>query len=178
MRKIVSFSTIAATSLVLVGCATTNPQPQMTPLQIQAMQTRTYKHTNKRKVFNAAMQVFQDLGYTVKSANYNTGFISAQSLTKNTSDNVHGFLKFVKVVNELNGNGNHRSTTGLTKATAFISQAPGRKIRLRVSFVNVQRTSVNGGSPTENDKQILNAKAYTTVFNRVRQQIFVGNAVS
>jgi len=178
MKKILAAIIIIPFVLLTTGCAMPPPKPQMTPLQIQSMQTRTFK-TTKRKAFNSTMQVFQDLGYTVKSANFNTGFISAQSLTKNAGSQLHGFGRFLNnAINNAGPNGERRSVSALTKATAFITKLPNKQIRIRVSFVDVSRVSINGGSPTENDKQILNGKTYTEMFNRVRQALFVGTAAA
>jgi len=172
MKKI-SAITITACALLLAGCNMPPPKPQMTPLQIQAMQTKSFK-ADKRKAFNATMQVFQDLGYTVDSANFNTGFISAKSMTKNTADQMPGFVRFLNAVNS--NNGQQQSVSGFTKATAFVSQAPNKEVRIRVSFVDVTKTSTNGGSPVENDQQILSPGTYDNMFNRIRQALFVGTA--
>ena len=176
MKKLFISIIFSCLLLSVAGCAMPPPKPQMTPLQIQTMQTRSFT-ADKRKAFNATMQVFQDLGYTVKSANFDTGFISAQSMTKNAKDQMPGFVKFVAFVGDSRA-GQRRSVSNLTKATAFVSALPNKKIRIRVSFVDVSHTSINGGSPTENDTQILNPQVYTTMFNRVRQALFVGTAAA
>ena len=62
--------------LVLAGCATTSAPP-LTPLEIQSLQTREYEY-GKDIVFPSVMSVFQSLGYVVKSANKDTGLITAE----------------------------------------------------------------------------------------------------
>ena len=174
MKKIMLPTVLSAA--LLAGCATGPKQSHMTPLQIQSMQTRSFK-ADKRKAFNATMEVFQDMGYTVKSANYDTGFISSQSMTQDANKQMNGFLKVVKVLNDMNQN--HRESMNyLTKATAFVAPLPDHQVRIRLSFVGETSTSVNGGNPNKNDKQILSAKVYNDVFNRIQQALFVGTTVS
>ena len=57
-------------------------KPPLTPLEIQSIQQREYEST-KKIVFASAVSVFQDLGYTIKSADITTGFITAESAAKN-----------------------------------------------------------------------------------------------
>lgn len=76
-NKIVrSLSAIAL--LALIGCAT----PQQTSLELQAFQKKQFE-TSKKIAFASVMSVFQDIGYTIKQANAETGFIQASSPTKN-----------------------------------------------------------------------------------------------
>lgn len=174
MKRMINLIVVGFAVMILGGCAMAPQQPQMTPLEIQAMQTHSFK-ASKRKAFNATMQVFQDLGYTVKSANYDTGFISAQGMTQKAESHAQGFMKFVEVVNSMQDNRNV-SRSDLTKATAFISETSNKKARIRLSFVNELSTSVNGGNPNQNDTQILDGKIYTKMFNRIGQALFVGTA--
>ncbi|MEX2381588.1 MAG: hypothetical protein WD490_04335, partial [Opitutales bacterium] len=51
---------------LLAGCATTQPT-SLTPLEIQERQTRTYE-AGKEVVFPSAVSVFQDLGYSIQTA--------------------------------------------------------------------------------------------------------------
>ena len=57
----------------------TIPQaPELSPLEKQQMQTREYENT-KRVLFNSTLSVFQNEGFTVDSADVDTGFIRANS---------------------------------------------------------------------------------------------------
>ena len=48
----------------------------LTPMEIQAMQTREFD-ADKKVAFGAVMSVIQDLGFTVSGADLETGFIQA-----------------------------------------------------------------------------------------------------
>lgn len=67
--------------IALVGCAEQPVKAPMTPLQIQAIQTQQFD-ANTRAAFNAVMLTLQNNGYTVQSANFKTGFITAKSPTR------------------------------------------------------------------------------------------------
>ena len=64
--------------ILITGCETTKPKVNLTPLEIQSMQSRSYEHS-KDIVFPSVMSVFQDLGYSINSADINTGLITAES---------------------------------------------------------------------------------------------------
>ena len=65
--------------ILITGCETTKPKVNLTPLDIQSMQSRNYEHS-KDLVFPSVMSVFQDLGYSINSADINTGLITAESV--------------------------------------------------------------------------------------------------
>ena len=60
------------------------PEINLTPLEIQSMQTRTYDN-KKEVVFPSVMSVLQDLGYSIKVADINTGLITAVSTAKSNA---------------------------------------------------------------------------------------------
>ena len=70
-------------TLLVSGCAV-QKAPELTPLQIQALQTRDYT-SHKNVVFPSVISVFQDLGYTIKNADKETGIIMAESAAKSDS---------------------------------------------------------------------------------------------
>ena len=74
---------LIAVALTLTGCVVPQRKPPMTPLEIQSIQTREYEAPPKI-TFASVVSVFQDLGYTIKGANLNTGFINAESATQNS----------------------------------------------------------------------------------------------
>ena len=143
--------------LVSAGCATTRT-PELTPLEIQSLQTREYEY-KKEVVFPSVMSVFQDLGYTIKSADKDTGLITAESAA--TSD---AALKFWGV-----------SKVTQTSATAFIEEI-GTTTRVRVSFVVTNKTSYSRGQTDREDTPILNAEVYGNAFERIENAIFVRSA--
>ena len=61
--------------LTLTGCVT-EPEINLTPLEIQSIQSRDYDK-GKDIVFPSVMSVLQDLGYSIKAADIVTGLITA-----------------------------------------------------------------------------------------------------
>jgi len=146
-------------ALTSVGCVSTSSEPAMTPLEIQALQTREYDST-KEVVFPSVISVFQDLGYTVENADVTTGLIKALSATENSA-----WLT---------------AFTGATKntqtaVTAFI-ETIGGVVKVRLNFVTKTRSSSAYGAQDQRDVPILDAQAYQNAFERVENAIFVRSA--
>ena len=74
-------SIITIIILLLISGCTTSQKPQMTSLQLQSMQARNFD-TTKLLAFDSTVTIFQDMGYIISSANYDTGFITAENPTK------------------------------------------------------------------------------------------------
>lgn len=155
--NIIKFAIIGLV-LVLTGCATTSA-PMLTPLEIQNLQTREYEH-GKDVVFPSVLSVFQDLGYTVKSADKDTGLITAESAAK--SDAASKFWLGISNVSQ-------------TSATAFIEKI-GKITKVRLNFVTSSKKSYGYGQSDRQDTPILNAEVYKNAFERVENAIFVRSA--
>jgi hypothetical protein len=154
MFKII-FKTLLIFSL---AACTVTPRITLTPLEIQNIQTREFENS-KEIVFPSVMSVFQDLGYTVKSADINTGFISAESAAKsNSSSRLLGM-----------------STVLQTAATAFIEKI-GKITRVRLNFVTTSKRSYEYGQTDREDTPILDANIYQNAFERIENAIFVRSA--
>ncbi len=141
--------------IVLAGCAQFDSKPRLNPLQIEALQTRTFD-VNKRIAFNAVITILQNLGYIIQTADFDTGFITAQS-PKQT---------------------NFFGTTSFTKTTAFITERTANKTKIRINFVANTTSSTSKGQPIINDTAIENAQSYVNAFNKIRQQIFVSTGMN
>ena len=141
--------------VVLVGCATT-PTTTLTPLEIQSLQTREYEY-GKNIVFPSVLSVFQDLGYTVKNADKDTGLITADSAAK--SDMASKFWLGISNVSQ-------------THATAFIEEI-GKITKVRLNFVASSKKSSWYGQTDREDTPILNAEVYKNAFERIENAIFV-----
>lgn len=140
---------------LIAGCATTNI-PTMTPLEIQSMQTREYAESAD-VVFPSVISVFQDLGYTIKSADKNTGIITAESASK--SDKASKFWLGITKVSHNN-------------ATAFVERIKD-KTSVRLSFVMSNKQSSWYGQTDQDDQQILDAAVYNNAFEKIANAIFV-----
>lgn len=144
----------AFTMALLTACM--QQAPTMTPLEIQSMQTRSFNATYN-VTFSSTMSVFQDLGYTVNSADKDTGLISAESATDSSAAAL--FWTGTSVTNQ-------------TKATAFIEKIRGKTL-VRLNFVQKVETSSGYGRQNRNDKPILDTQIYQNAFERIENAIFL-----
>lgn len=136
------------------GCVT--PTPTLTPLELQALQSREFEST-KEVVFPSIVSVFQDLGYTITNADLPTGLISAEGASKSNAS--VSWLLGVSRVQQ-------------TKATAFIEQI-GTNTKVRLNFVEVVKTSFSHGQTDRHDRPLLDAKVYENAFDRIANAVFV-----
>ena len=120
------------------------------------MQTRSFNATYN-VTFSSTMSVFQDLGYTVNSADKDTGLISAESATDSSAAAL--FWTGTSVTNQ-------------TKATAFIEKIRGKTL-VRLNFVQKVETSSGYGRQDRNDKPILDTQIYQNAFERIENAIFL-----
>ena len=140
----------------ITGCETTKPKVNLTPLDIQSMQSRSYEHS-KDLVFPSVMSVFQDLGYSINSADINTGLITAESAAN--SDKALKFWLGITKVSQ-------------TKANAFIEEI-GNETKVRINFVVTKKKSFGYGQTDREDDQILTPKPYQNAFEKIENAIFI-----
>ena len=151
--------TLTIAALTFTGCAGFQGQPKtMTPLEIQSMQTREYE-SPKKTVFASVMSVFQDLGYAIKNADNNTGFINAESAAQ--PDTALEILSLGGI-----------ATMEQTVATAFIEEI-GDRTRVRLNFVTTNQWSSTYGQSRRRDSPILDVQVYTNAFERIENAIFI-----
>jgi len=159
MRALLISLSLACAALPAASAAKTD----LAPMQLQAMQQKEFEAT-KPSVFGAVVDVFQDLGYTIGSADLNTGFITADSATVNKTS-------FWDALGYATGSGN-------TRATAFIEQMPSGMIRVRLNFVSTKNLSGMYGQSFRKDKPIQDPAVYQRAFEKVDEALFVRNAVA
>jgi hypothetical protein len=141
--------------LTLSACQM-EPKINLTPLEIQSMQSRAYDKP-KDIVFPSVMSVLQDLGYSIKVADINTGLITAESTAKSNLA-MKVWLGIAEV--------------SQTTADAFIEEVQG-KTKVRINFINVVKQSSSWGQNDREDKQILDPVPYQNAFEKVENAIFV-----
>ena len=142
--------------ILITGCETTKPKVNLTPLDIQSMQSRSYEHA-KDIVFPSVMSVFQDLGYSINSADINTGLITAESAAD--SDKALKFWLGITKVSQ-------------TKANAFIKEI-GNETKVRINFVVTKKKSFGYGQTDREDEQILTPQPYQNAFEKIENAIFI-----
>ena len=144
--------------ILISGCIVTTPEDHsLTPLEIQSLQTREYK-TPKGVVFPSVVSVFQDLGYIIKTADKDTGFITAESATRSSTafDLFKGMMEVATQV----------------AATAFIEEI-GKVTRVRINIVDKESSSATQGQTTRGDSPVLDAEIYRNAFERIENAIFI-----
>ena len=132
------------------------PEINLTPLEIQSMQTRTYDN-KKEVVFPSVMSVLLDLGYAIKIADINTGLITAESTAKSNEA-----MKFWLGIAEVSQ----------TNADSFIEEINGRT-KVRINFINVVKQSSAYGQDDRTDQQILDPVPYQSAFDKIENAIFI-----
>tara|TARA_Y100001970_G_C13896038_1_gene681167 strand:- start:102 stop:578 length:477 start_codon:yes stop_codon:yes gene_type:complete len=142
--------------ILITGCETTKPKVNLTPLEIQSIQSRSYEHS-KDIVFPSVMSVFQDLGYSINSADINTGLITAESAADSDKK-----LKFWLGITKVSQ----------TKANAFIEEI-GNETKVRINFVVTKKKSFGYGQTDREDEQILTPQPYQNAFEKIENAIFI-----
>ena len=138
-------------------------KPEMTSLELQALQSHEYE-TTKEILFASVVSVFQDLGYQLSNADLPSGFITASSPMKNKTS-------FWDALGSSKGSGN-------TKVTAFVEQMPGGRARVRLNFVNSKTTSGIWGGSSAEDKPILDPMTYKVAWDKIDEAVFTRTATT
>lgn len=161
MRALVA--TFGAFAVVFAAVpATAKKKPELTPLELQALQSREFE-TGKENLFNAVMTVVQDLGYQVQSADMQTGFITAVSAAEQKTN-------FFEAL------GGGRSTA-VTKMTAFVQNMPNGMSRVRLNFMFSKTSSTLYGQANQQDKPILDPLTYRAAWEKIDEALFVSGAL-
>jgi len=153
---------IAAISIFGACPASAKKAPELTPMELQAIQSKEFQ-TTRELLFASAMSVFQDLGYTINSADVQTGFISASSPVVNKT-NFWGAMGGVP-------------SQGLTKSTAFIEALPNGYARIRINFLTSVETTYGYGQRIQRETPILDPAPYRTAWEKIDEALFVRNAL-
>ena len=160
MRKSVL---VAVAALTLASPAYAARKPQLTPMQIQAMQQKEFE-APKAALFSSVIDVFQDLGYSIGSADMTSGFITAESANVNKT----GFWDAMA----------YTTGSGNTRATAFIEQMPSGMTRVRLNFVATKTMSSQYGQGSKADTPILDPSVYQRAYEKIDEALFVRTATN
>lgn len=160
--RIISIATAVLSSLVLFSGPAIAGKPAMTPLEIQALQSKEFG-ASKEDTFSAVLSVFQDLGYQVDTADVNSGFITASSATVAKTS-------FFEAMAGVTASGN-------TKATATIQKMPDGQTKVRLNFLNKRSESSRYGQQYQNDAQILDPKIYESAWDKIDESLFTSGAL-
>lgn len=160
-KKLLAAALIGAA--VVASPASAKKPPALTPMELQALQSREYK-TSKDQVFSSIVSVFQDLGYQIGAADVTSGFISAGSANKNKT----GFFEALAGV----------SSSGGSRVTAFVETMPSGYTRARLNFMNTKNSSSMYGSSSSKDTPVLDQKTYQVAFEHIEEALFERGALT
>lgn len=135
----------------------------LAPFEIQQLQTRDF-NTTKKIAYASVISVFQDMGYFVESGDFETGLVTAQSSTKNTTG-IGTFLLGVASKEKM-------------RATAFVEHFAGHKVRIRLSFAVISTRNGVYGSHSEDDDIIYDPDIYQAAFQRIDEAIYARSNMS
>ena len=155
MKKNLFIPAILIASLLGAGCGSA-PPPQRSSLEIQAFQKKQFD-TSKKIAFSSVVSVLQDLGYIIKSADFETGLITGNSPTKSESS---GFFTEVS----------HMSNIGVT---AFVEEFGTNRASIRLNYVGVRESSTEAGMKSRADEPVLDPKVYQSSFSKIQEAIFI-----
>jgi len=145
-------------SLVVVsGCVATTGGTK-TSIQLQAFQAKEFL-TTKKIAFGSTMSVFQDLGYSIGTADLETGFITAKSPT------TQSLVLFVG-----------QQMTDV-KATAFVEIVGKNRTKIRLNFVNSKQTSSGYGMKGASEVPIEDPEFYQDAFAKIAKAVFVRESI-
>lgn len=161
ISRLTRISILSLLALGLSACATTSV-PQLTSLEIQAIQTREFE-VSKDISFGAVVTVFQDLGYIINNADKDSGFVTARSPTKNTTGFFDAWV------------GNTSNTS--TGVSAYIEDIRENYTRIRLNFVNATSKSGVYGQSMRADEIIYDPAMYEQAFEKISEGIFIRQAI-
>lgn len=170
MRNTFVGATLAVAALFSTGCELLD-QVQMTPMEIQAMQTREYD-VDKKIAFGAVMSVIQDLGFTVNAADLDTGFIQASGQSRSDRWSL-GEQLFIFAVSDTEIADQDTVETVKEKLTAYIEPTLSGGSRVRLNLIEQTHTSGLLGQNSTDDYRVLEAEVYQNAFERISSAIFV-----
>lgn len=138
--------------VALVGCVGT-PKTKSS-LELQAFQRREFD-TTKDIAFKSVLSVFQDLGYSIDTADYDTGIITASSPKVSEV----GWFS-VTIMND-------------TKATAHIEDIRNDLVSIRLTFLNREEQSSVYGAKSEKSNSVEDPRVFDNAFQKISEAIFI-----
>lgn len=152
-----------AAALLTTGPALAKKKPELTPMELQALQSHEYE-TSKEILFASVVSVFQDLGYQLENADMGSGFITASSATRNRTGLLEAF--------------SGTTASGNTRATAFVEAMPNGMARVRLNFLNSRSSSSRWGQQSRDDRPVLDPQTYRTAWDKIDQAVFTRSATT
>lgn len=157
----------------LSGCASTPPPVDpslLPPMQVRAIETRTYQGHDTKTALKTVMNVLQDEGFLIDYGNMDLGLLHAAKTIGETVDQVYSPLPAIVGFNGLSGKRNSGGIA-VVEATANVSDF-GDGIKIRVNFQQKLTTNWFGVSVTT-ATPIIDAKSYQEFFVKLERGLFI-----
>ena len=144
----------------LTGCITVDSvfgeqDPQVSSVQLQALQTREFQATEEQ-AFAAVISTFQDYGYLINSADRATGMVLAKTTTDAEINHFTGITR-----------------TEHNKATAFIEKVAKDRVKIRVSIVKAVSAKHSYGGGGEKEAMRTKPEIYQEIFAKIQHSLFL-----
>ncbi len=140
-----------ALSLVMTGCVTSQTSldsSKLSPLQLRAIQTRTFEQRDAKSSLKRTLDVLQDEGFVVDYGNVDLGILHASRSFVDSSFN---------------------SSETFIDATANVSEF-GKAVKVRVTF---QRRVVHNFAGTTSVFPVLDPQTYQEFFTKLERSFFI-----
>ena len=154
--------TALCTISLFAGCQVAPSQPAKTSLEIQAIQAKSFEAPVALS-FKAVTSVLQDLGYSIQTADLNTGIITASSATKQDRSSGAFFMAVM---------GGTRSEEK-TRVTASMEEFGANSTRIRLNFVDFKFRSEAQGQTSTDETPVTNPAIYENAFEKIGEAIFI-----
>ena len=158
---------VMALVVFLSGCAITPtppPQPAVAPLQLRAMQTRTYEKVNTSVAMKAVIAALQDEGYVLANADSELGFIYGAKENYNVDKDTKAMAEF----NMGSGSGTYQTTIRLEASATVRKHKDGVKVR-----INIVEKSVSNSGGNIWSQPVHRAQIYQDIFSKVDKAVFL-----
>lgn len=126
--------------------------PALSPAALRDAQSRAY-NADKATLFGAVLSTLQDEGFTISTADMNSGFVSAESVS---SDKTNFW-------DALEGN----IGSGSTRATIVIQGPSAGPVRIRITLVSNKNISSGGGQAAREDRPINVSAPYDRLYAKI-----------
>jgi hypothetical protein len=145
---------------LIIGCSRPNLTVQKTQLQVREFQTRSFNTKDIRLVMKAMINVLQDEGFIIKTANIELGLLSATKEVEGNRD----VMSIGSIT--IRDTGGIKST--ITECSANVSEY-GNQVKVRVNFQKkaIDAKGVREVGLTEDEKY------YQSFFAKVDKSVFI-----
>lgn len=162
ITQVASKLSIVLAILIISGCSsvyTPPPEKIRSQLEWRQLQSKTFAINDEKIVLKATIAALQDSGYSIRSANENTGLISAMNVTDFDGGcaSVPGRMPYCLIaIEEL--------------VTGTITKVAKDEIRVRIS---IKKNGKTDSDATEWTRNVGDENLYKSIFQEISKSIFL-----